>query len=76
VNYQLRKAFVLGAGLGTRFRPLTQVLPKPLLPIFGKPLVTFAFDHLRTLGINEFIVNTHHLPKKFMAFFKSRSYGG
>ena len=44
---RVRKALVLGAGLGTRLLPLTNVLPKPLLPIFGKPLITFALDHLR-----------------------------
>jgi mannose-1-phosphate guanylyltransferase len=76
VNRKLRKAFVLGAGLGTRLRPLTHSLPKPLLPIFGKPLVTFAFDHLRTVGIREFIVNTHHLPEKFTAAFESGLYKG
>jgi mannose-1-phosphate guanylyltransferase len=76
VSHKLRKAFILGAGLGTRLRPLTQVLPKPLLPIFGKPLITFAFDHLRTLGIDEFIVNTHHLPEKFSDAFNSGFYEG
>ncbi len=66
---RVRKAFVLGAGLGTRLRPLTNVLPKPLLPIFGKPLITFALDHLRQIGIEQFWVNTHHLPEKFSAAF-------
>jgi NDP-sugar pyrophosphorylase family protein len=55
---------------------LTHIVPKPLLPIFGKPLITFAFDHLRTIGIAEFIVNTHHLPARFTAAFKSRFYEG
>jgi NDP-sugar pyrophosphorylase family protein len=41
------QAFVLGAGLGLRLRPLTEDLPKPLVPIFQKPLITFALDHLR-----------------------------
>ncbi|MDQ6625818.1 MAG: sugar phosphate nucleotidyltransferase, partial [Verrucomicrobiota bacterium] len=41
----ITQAFVLGAGLGTRLRPLTEDLPKPLVPIFQKPLITFAFDH-------------------------------
>jgi mannose-1-phosphate guanylyltransferase len=70
----VRKAFVLGAGLGTRLRPLTNLLPKPLLPIFGKPLITFAFDHLRRAGVEEFVVNTHHLPEKFVERFPDREY--
>ncbi len=70
----VRKAFVLGAGLGTRLRPLTNLLPKPLLPIFGKPLITFAFDHLRHAGVEEFVVNTHHLPGKFIEQFPDDEY--
>jgi len=45
VNH-ITQAFVLAAGLGTRLRPLTDEVPKPLIPIFQKPLVTFALDHL------------------------------
>jgi NDP-sugar pyrophosphorylase family protein len=73
---RVRKAFVLGAGLGTRLRPLTNVLPKPLLPIFGKPLITFALDHLRQIGIEEFWINTHHLAEKFSSVFPSNEYHG
>ena len=60
------KAFVLAAGLGTRLRPLTDQLPKPLIPVGRKPLITFAFDHLiAEAGVEEFIINTHHLPDAF-----------
>jgi len=58
-------AFVLGAGLGTRLRPLTNDRPKPLVPIFHKPLITFAFDHLLGAGVKRFIVNTHHCPEAY-----------
>ena len=58
-------AFVLGAGLGTRLRPLTDSLPKPLVPIFNKPLLTFAFDHLIASGVERFVVNTHHRPEAY-----------
>jgi len=61
----IAQAFVLGAGLGTRLRPLTEDLPKPLVPIFGKPLITFAFDHLIAAGVRSLVVNTHHLPECF-----------
>ncbi len=66
---QLTQAFVLGAGLGTRLRPLTDDIPKPLVPIFQKPLITFAFDHLIGLGISKFFVNTHHRPERFSELF-------
>jgi mannose-1-phosphate guanylyltransferase len=61
----ITQAFVLGAGLGTRLRPLTDDLPKPLIPIFQKPLITFALDHLCGLGVKSFVINTHHLPEQF-----------
>lgn len=69
-------AFVLGAGLGTRLRPLTLVRPKPLMPIFGKPLITFALDHLSALGVDSFVINTHHLPAQFEALFGNGAYSG
>ena len=64
------KAFVLGAGLGTRLRPLTDHRPKPLVPLFGKPLITFGFDHLIANGITSFAVNTHHCPKAYGQLLK------
>jgi NDP-sugar pyrophosphorylase family protein len=67
-------AFVLGAGLGLRLRPLTEDLPKPLVPIFQKPLITFALDHLAAAGVKSFVVNTHHLPDAFEALFAGRRY--
>jgi mannose-1-phosphate guanylyltransferase len=70
----ITQAFVLGAGLGTRLRPLTDDLPKPLIPIFQKPLITFAFDHLIDAGITRFFVNTHHEPKQFAKTFSGSVY--
>jgi mannose-1-phosphate guanylyltransferase len=71
---RVRTAFVLGAGLGTRLRPLTNVTPKPLLPIFGKRLITFALDHLIASGVERFVINTHHLSEQFTEFFSNESY--
>src|SRR5437870_11941031 len=72
----ITQAFVLGAGLGTRLRPLTEYLPKPLIPIFQKPLVTFALDHLIDVGVNRFVINTHRHPELFQHFFAAREYAG
>jgi len=74
MTHRVCKAFVLGAGLGTRLRPLTDVLPKPLLPIFGKHLVTFAIDHLRQIGIEKIWVNTHHLHQRFEVLASDQRY--
>ncbi len=70
------KAFVLGAGLGTRLRPLTERRPKPLVPLYGKPLITFGFDHLIASGITSFIVNTHHCPEAYDQLLPGADYRG
>jgi len=71
---EIKQAFVLGAGLGTRLRPLTDELPKPLVPICQKPLITFALDHLIDIGIEKFFVNTHRLPERFAEAFPDNRY--
>ena len=72
----ITRAFVLGAGLGKRLRPLTDELPKPLIPIFQKPLITFAIDHLLSTGVDSFVVNTHRLPNLFEDLFTGGKYSG
>jgi mannose-1-phosphate guanylyltransferase len=73
---QIKQAFVLGAGLGTRLRSLTGELPKPLVPIFQKPLITFALDHLLDFGVEKFFINTHRLPEAFAEAFPGNRYCG
>ncbi len=72
----ITQAFVLGAGLGVRLRPLTDELPKPLIPIFQKPLITFALDHLLDGGVKSFVINTHRLPECFEQLFAGGNYEG
>jgi NDP-sugar pyrophosphorylase family protein len=62
-------AFVLAAGLGTRLAPLTNILPKPLVPVFHKPLLTFALDSLIEAGVGSLALNTHYLPEAFTSVF-------
>jgi mannose-1-phosphate guanylyltransferase len=73
---RFKTAFILGAGLGTRLRPLTERLPKPLLEIGRRPLITYAMDHLLTVGVKRFIVNTHHLPEAYLEKFPDRRWRG
>lgn len=73
---RFKTAFILGAGLGTRLRPLTERLPKPLLEIGGRPLITYAMDHLLSAGVDRFIVNTHHHPKVYSEKFPDRRWRG
>jgi mannose-1-phosphate guanylyltransferase len=67
-----KTAFILGAGLGTRLRPLTERCPKPLLDIGGRPVITYAMDHLLGVGVKRFIVNTHHCPDVYLQKFPDR----
>ena len=56
------KAFVLTAGLGKRLLPITDVIPKPALPLLNIPIVYYALNPLLKAGVNHFVCNLHHLP--------------
>jgi mannose-1-phosphate guanylyltransferase len=72
----IRTSFILGAGLGTRLRPLTDNCPKPLLPAGGRPMITYAMDHLISAGIERFIVNTHYFAEAYHKAFPDRQWRG
>ena len=55
-----RSAMVLAAGLGTRLRPVTDTIPKPLVEIGGRPLIDHALDRLALAGVERVVVNVHH----------------
>lgn len=70
-------AFVLGAGLGTRLRPLTDRLPKPLIAIAHEPILVRAFRHLAAdLGCDRFVVNTHHRAEEYGKMFPDGKWEG
>jgi mannose-1-phosphate guanylyltransferase len=73
---RFKTAFILGAGLGTRLRPLTEHRPKPLLPIGGRPVITYAMDHCMSVGVERFIVNTHHCPEAYHQEFPEANWRG
>lgn len=65
------KAFVLCAGLGTRLRPLTNHIPKPLIPVLNIPTLFYTFFLLKQAGITEIICNTHHHADTIKSFISS-----
>ncbi len=58
------RAMVLAAGYGTRLRPLTDRLPKPLVPVLGRPLLARVVEGLRAAGARRIAINSHHLPEQ------------
>lgn len=65
------KAMILAAGYGTRLRPLTHALPKPMLPVCNRPLIGYAVESFCGIGINDIIVNLHHLADPIERFLTS-----
>jgi mannose-1-phosphate guanylyltransferase len=68
------KAILLAAGFGTRLRPLTDKVPKCLVPIKGKPLLEIWLDRLSAAGVDSFLINTHYLHEQVKEFIKKSSY--
>lgn len=63
------KALILAAGRGTRVRPLTDRMPKPMIPIINKPVMAFLVEHLRRFGIRQIAVNTSYLSPQIETYF-------
>ncbi|HEY1147703.1 MAG TPA: NDP-sugar synthase [Pseudoduganella sp.] len=63
------KAMILAAGKGTRVRPLTYELPKPMIPILGKPVMAYLVEHLAKYGVTDIMVNVSYLHEKIEEYF-------
>ena len=64
------KAMILAAGKGTRVRPITQTIPKPLIPILQKPVMEFLLELLRKHGFDQVMVNVSHLAEEIESYFR------
>jgi mannose-1-phosphate guanylyltransferase len=61
------RAMIVAAGLGTRLRPLSELLPKPAVPVRGLPLIAYPLALLAHAGVRDVTVNVHHLPERLVA---------
>ena len=65
-------AMILAAGFGVRMRPLTDTMPKPLVPVAGKPLLDHVLDRLADAGVTKAVVNVHYLPDQIVQHVANR----
>ena len=68
-----RRAMVLAAGMGTRMRPLTDRMPKPLVPVAGRALLDHVLDRLSEAGVERAVVNVHHFAEQMIAHLAART---
>jgi len=64
------KAMILAAGKGTRVRPITYTMPKPMMPILQKPVMEFLLELLRQHGFDQIMVNVSHLAEEIESYFR------
>ena len=65
----ITQAIILSAGFGTRLRPLTDSMPKVMVPLAGKPLLEHHILQLKKHGVTEFFINLHYLPDVITKYF-------
>lgn len=70
------KAMIFAAGLGTRLKPLTDTLPKALVPVAGEPLLKHVINRLQSAGIDDFVVNVHHFSDKIVRYIDGMDRSG
>ncbi len=69
------KAMILAAGFGTRLKPLTDNLPKALVPFQNEPMVNYQIKKLKEFGFTEIIINAHHFANQIIDYFNQNSFG-
>ena len=70
----MRQAMILAAGLGTRLKPLTDTMPKALVPVGGKPLLDLNIRKLQAQGYDRFVVNIHHFAQQIVDYVGQQDY--
>ncbi len=66
-------ALIFAAGLGTRLKPLTDTMPKAMVPVNGKPLVQILIGRLLAIGVTEIVINVHHFAQQIIDFVEANN---
>lgn len=69
-------ALIFAAGLGTRLKPLTDTMPKAMVPIHGKPLVQILIEKLKAIGVTDIVINVHHFAQQIIDFVQAHDHFG
>lgn len=69
------RAMIFAAGLGTRLKPLTDTMPKALVPVGGQPLLAHVIRKLADAGYNHLVVNVHHFPDQIIGYLQEHDFG-
>ena len=70
----INKAMILAAGFGTRLKPLTDSLPKALVPFKNGTMISYQIEKLKSTGIKEVVVNTHHFSEQLVKYFQENDF--
>jgi len=69
------RAMLFAAGKGTRLRPITDQIPKALVPVAGKPLLAIVIERLRNAGVKEIVINIHHFGEQILDYLSNNDFG-
>lgn len=69
------KAMIFAAGFGTRLKPITDTIPKALVPVCGEPLLKHVVTSLKAAGIDDIVVNVHHFAEQIVSYLEQNDFG-
>lgn len=72
--FHMKKAMLFAAGMGTRLKPLTDIMPKALVPVNGMPLLEITLNRLISFGFNEIVINVHHFAEQIEQYLKQHTF--
>ena len=71
INAIMKQAMIFAAGLGTRLKPLTDTMPKALVPVAGQPLLWHVIQKLKSAGFERIVVNVHHFAQQIVDYLQA-----